>query len=368
MLTISVNWLINPFSLYGSPIFSNLNSDKIDFLKYLRLTKIYDVIVQKPDTIIVGTSRSGRGLSSQHSAWAGSSVYNLALPGITMYEALRVIQHAHASHSLRRVVLGLDFRMFNVSNVHTSFSEDRLLVDRNGQRNSGYLHARLSDLIATLLSGDALEASLRTIRYQGWTADMLFPDGRWDRIRPGYDHAKAFEFFHRESNARLSEVGGELTGLDQLRALIRFAHREHIDLNMLVSPSHGMHWLLIDELGLLNRFEDLRRVLVNINDQEALLAKSAPFPILDFSGINAYSNEPVPNEDSNNSSMRWFWDPVHYKKEVGDIILQQILENPVSSGAVPEFGVQLSASMLEEHFTAQRRALAKFRASLHLPD
>ncbi len=45
--------------------------------------------------------------------------------------------------------------------------------------------------------------------------------------------------------------------------------------------------------------------------------------LLDFSGFNQFTLESVPNRRG--QLMRWYWEPSHYRKELGEIILAQIL-------------------------------------------
>ena len=66
-----LNWFVNPYSIYSSPKIEGINKDKTEFLNHLRLTKAYQVSRQKPTSIILGTSRSGRGLDPDHPGWGG---------------------------------------------------------------------------------------------------------------------------------------------------------------------------------------------------------------------------------------------------------------------------------------------------------
>jgi hypothetical protein len=276
-----------------------------------------------------------------------------------MYENLRLLQHAHAASGLGQVLLGLDFRLFNESYVNRAFSEDRMLVRATGERNTAVYSTILADLFGTLLSLDALQGSVNTVRFQGWNAETLFAGGRWDRKNPAYNHQDAFRAYTNASIRRFSKVPDSLEGLEDFRRLVRFAHREDIDVRMFISPSHVIHWLLVQRMGLWPRFQQLKRELVKINIDEARRIGRDPFPLWDFSGVNSVTVELVP-PDGEDEHMEWFWESVHYKAALGDVILENVLARQERSGVIDDFGVNLVQIDLEGHLASQSQRLADF--------
>lgn len=326
------NWLINPFSLYESPNITGLNQDKVDFIKHLRLSKPRALEKTRANIIILGTSRAGRGLSSDHKAFENDRVYNLALPGIGIYEMYRYLQHAHAANKLDKVILTLDFRTFHDNKPSSAFSDTRLLVDNQNQSSGlAYLQTYFFDTMSTLFSVDALGASLKNIKQQDWNSQKLFPDGRWDRKTENINHQKFFMAYTQSTIERLKEYSKEdnsrPAGFSYFRNIISFAHENNIELHMAISPSHAWHWQTYKLMGLQNQFFQLKRKIVSINKQIATRYDKSPFPIWDFSGYNSISIEPVPVDKD--IQMNWFWESVHYKKSLGDLLLSRIfsLEN-----------------------------------------
>ena len=110
--TAAINWLVDPYGVFVPPRIAGLNAIKPAFVEHLRLTIPYAIERLRPDGLILGTSRAGRGFSTTHPSWHGLKVYNSALPAASIYEMRRLLQHAHAVHPLQRVVLGLDHRVF----------------------------------------------------------------------------------------------------------------------------------------------------------------------------------------------------------------------------------------------------------------
>ena len=55
--------------------------------------------------------------------------------------------------------------------------------------------------------------------------------------------------------------------------------------------------------------------------------------------------------------MKWFWESVHYKKSLGDLIIQRIFNNNDSNSTIPDdFGILLTPSNIEKHLKNLREA------------
>ena len=90
---------------------------------------------------------------------------------------------------------------------------------------------------------------------------------------------------------------------------------------------------------------------VQINTEESSRAGRPAFAVWDFSGAYGPSLEPVPKDA--NAKMRWYWEPVHYKRELGDLMLNRILRD-IRSPEWPGFGVNLEAGNIEAHLAGLR--------------
>ena len=138
-------WLVDPYRLYESPEIKGFNAIKVEAMNSLRLTKAWLVKEKRPTAIILGTSRAGRGLSTQHPVWESDQTYNLSLPATTVYEFLRLFQHANSLTSIEKMVVALDYRSFVGSDQFDEPFESRLAVTSDGDRNNKYLRAYLHD-------------------------------------------------------------------------------------------------------------------------------------------------------------------------------------------------------------------------------
>ncbi|MDP1678937.1 MAG: hypothetical protein Q8L02_02210 [Candidatus Nitrotoga sp.] len=370
-LVALLNWLVNPFSIFDTPAIPRFNSNKPVYVDHLRLTHVYKVERLQPECILLGTSRTGRGLAPDHPVLANLKCYNLALPAISMYEMRRYLQHAQAVRPQKLVLLSMDFRVFStVPDLSGAFSEERLMVNSKGEKQFNLFSSRLPDLASSLISLPALLASLTTIRKQAWVKDTLAADGYWKPLTDRFDHLTAFRAYTQNSAQRFNELRQNENifrkNTEELRLLLREAYGIGTDVKLLIPPSHAWHWQTLWLSGLWPRFEELKHQLVSINEEEALRAGRETFPVWDFSGAYGPALEKLPATKT--ETMRWFWEPVHYKRALGDVVLSSVMG--VAEHDAPEFagyGVILDGAGLERHL-GRLRTLQQAYAASHPDD
>lgn len=343
-----------------------------------RIYKARQVNALKPQAVILGSSRAS-ALSADHPGWSATPVFNLALPASVIYEDLRYFQHAHAARPLRQVVLGLDLLMFNgLQGPHKGFAEERLNVDRYNRP----LPWSNSDWVASLLSVDALKDSYETI------VPMLKGRPRPDRagkarrrpdgaegggapLRPLFQITELrfmaggniwFPSPRRAFSLRDSE-SGQLT-IEHYRQLLALAYRDDIDLRLFISPVHARLLEAKYAVGLWPTFERWKRLLVETNEQAAQAAGKPPFPLWDFSGYNSYTTEAVPLASDPVQRMRWYRESSHYTRELGDRILDRVLETAAGTVAARDsFGVRLTSATIERHLARIRAERRRYLAT-----
>jgi hypothetical protein len=322
-----VNAAIDPYGIMNAPKIQGLNDLKPRQFANVRLFKAIDVIEQRPKTILLGSSRSDWGLDPGHPAFVAKPVYNLGLVGPNMYEVRRYFEHALANQpDLKQVVLGLDFFMFNQYKVNSvDFDEKRL-----GQR-----FIRLEDLLKTTLSTDALNASIETIEasFQSDASYLYTSSGKRfvyggklkESMRTRFETSIA-EYLNTEGYYKRFKLSQAF--LADLRTLVEVCKARNIDLKVFISPSHAMQSEALRKAGLWSEFEAWKREVVKIT------------PVWDFSGYNSVTTEPVSDRMTN------FWDSSHYRKEVGDLVLNRLFAHALEQ--VPDdFGVLLTTETVE---------------------
>ncbi len=321
------NYIIDPYGIFNSPKLQKFNDAKIKKDDNDRLFKTVDIIKRKPDTIILGSSRTKQGINPENPVFKGKNTYNLGINGSNLYEVKRYLQHAIANNKkIDLVVFGVDFFMFNklVENQPT-YNENRLEKT----------HIYYQDIINNLFSLDAVIASAETLEKSikkdedfnygknGFMPSRKVDDGKtkW-RFEQGinvyYDFHNEYEFSNQH--------------LENFREIVKICQENNIELKIFISPSHATQWEAIRQTGQWETFEDWKRKLVQIS------------PVWDFSGYNSITTEAIAN------TMNYYVDNSHYNEAVGNLILNRIYNENIDT-MPQDFGVLITPENIEQHLT-----------------
>ena len=329
------NIAIDPYGIFNSPKITGLNYSKPAQWNNTRLFKAIDIIRVKPMAVFLGSSRTDYGLSPNHPALSSyQPAYNLSLTSATPYELLQYFKHLLVNQSdLKLIIIGLDEFMFNSFNKNSAdFSEKRL--------EKRYL--TLQDALNTTLSFNALSTSIETIKYSKKFPNYIVysPKGQFN-LRP-IDQDKS------KTNYRIRRTIGiyfksfpqgyslDKKYLENLKEIIHLCKKHSIKIKIFISPFHATRSEAILTAGHWKEYENMKRELVKI------------IPVWDFSGYNSITTEPI------NNDMKNYIDASHYRKEVGDLVLNRLLDYQTEK--IPkDFGVMITSENIEFH-------LAKIRA------
>ncbi len=109
-------------------------------------------------------------------------------------------------------------------------------------------------------------------------------------------------------------------------------------------------------------FEEFRRKLITVNGKVALQNNKSPFILWDFAGYHQLTTETVPNNPK--VKMKWYWDSSHYKKELGDIVLDRMFDGNFSGGLdYQDFGIKLTSQNIEDHLAKLRTEREQWRST-----
>ncbi|MCL1464463.1 hypothetical protein [Argonema galeatum] len=341
LLFLLFNVVVDPYGVINSPVISRVNRLKPEINNHVMLYKAVAVTRIKPKVIFLGSSRTEFGLDPKHPVFANStSTYNLALTGANIYPAMRYFKHAIANQpNLQQVVIGIDLFMFsNLSEIPSDFSEARL--DRET--------IVPLDAVNVIFSLDAFQASRDTIdinKKDSKSIGYFYPDGRRDEryyVKHVYENKPTPVIFKEVINKnhfrapeedKNYQVSNSL--LSNFKTIVTICQQRNIDLKILISPSHATEWEALRVRGLWPIFEQWKREIVKI------------VPVWDFSGYNSITTEAIGN------NMKNYIDNSHYRKEVGDLVLNRIFN--YNEESVPaDFGVLLTPENIESHLAKIR--------------
>ena len=243
--------------------------------------------------------------------------------------------------------------------------------------NKTLVHA--NDMLRLVFSATALKDSLVTILRQSEPAAF---DDAGGRLFGGQD--EALRRLGGAGNLIRARLGGEdwrpwlplrklmycftntdsgMTMFDPFRLMLRRAYAEGTDLRLFVTPAHAVNRVLLQALGLGDRYELWLKELVRINEEEAAQAGRQPLPLWDFSDANTITRDPVP-VSSDPTPMRWYWEHSHYRKATGDLMLDRVLGYSDPKRRMPaDFGVRLTSANVDRHIARAKADLQAWAAA-----
>ena len=357
--TVTFNRIMNPYSVFDGPLLDGINVKKPAFQDHLRMAKAMEVRRIKPTAISLGTSRKERGIDPNHSGWSEDITYNLGLSSSTLYEAYRYMQHANTIQPLNKVVLMLDFIMFDASKERSiaEFNEERLMVSSEGKK----LGADWTDTLLSLFTLDALIDSVEVLLGQDGPQKYLkngMHNPVYEEINYVLQHRKSFDMINKGYVPKYDKwvlSTNKLDNLDVYQKILSYAHENNIELFIGVSPIHAELLEVIFDTGKWKLFEQWKVHLVNFNEKVAKKYNKESHQLMDFSDYNLFTTESVPLEDDYSTKMKWYWESSHYKKELGDIVLCRLFNNKSSECLdIPNFGVELSTETINSHLNTIR--------------
>jgi len=355
MLSVGTfNFLVDPYGLFRFVDSTGFNHIKPKSGGHGDIVKAYQVLRVRPQALILGNSRAEVGFDPTHQAWPFQPAYNLALPGTGTHTSLLYLQHVlaatHRENQLKTVVWGLDFMDFLVDRTtlqrQSNAINQRLLGDHGN--GTGRTLQGIKDGTEALLTLSALLDSIQTLTSQhtpfsGDLTPMGFnpmldylkitaDEGYWAVFRQK-DIANTRLYLGRPKD--IFEIEGHSSpALRDLREVIQLCRENNINLHLVIYPYHAHLLEVIRLTGHQPAFETWKRALVASSDATP---GYEPIPLWDFSQINEITSEQVPPEGDRQSKMRWYWEAGHFKRELGDLVLNRVFsfkDNPENLGVM----------------------------------
>lgn len=380
--TAALNYLVDPYGLFDSERIEGFNAIKPTAANHVRMAKPYQIISFLPKTVIAGNSRTEMGLDPLNDCWSEEQrpVFNIGLPGASIYIQTRTLQHATLENDSKLVLWGLDFLDFlgaqkggsdpNHWPVRKAAFEDRLRVNADGSENFSFVWKRLEDQLGALFSLDTLKDSFHTLLKQ---KNHRTSSIRRDGFNPAFDYldiitweGQGVLFQQKNQNLarRFTRPGLKLyqedtqwsKDFENVRRFLLFAKKNEMRVVLFINPYHADYLSLLELTGLWPMFEAWKLQLTDIAD-------TFEVELWDFSGINALSIEQAPVLGDKTSTLQWFWEPAHYKKEYGDLMLSRMLKLRCDSGGAGPVGIQLTKQNINKHIARSSRYMTDYKTS-----
>lgn len=349
-LVAAFNAVADPYGIHRLVVRPGFNLVKPGQQNHLRMEKAYVVRELRPRALILGSSRAENALRPDHPIFAAQPCYNLALSGASLREIHAYLRHAQFFAPVKEAVVGLDFFMAHAWYPSApDFDEARLCT---------WFYPK--DYTDTLLTLDAVNASILTLQSQKTATNFLFPNGMQNPdfrastapLPPQRALCQRIEGIFLEhtwhpkgkKDFAWSKPGETRTFFDELREMLEFARAHGIRLALYISPSHARIDQTLCEEGLWDFCEEWKR---------RIAGQCAEFgvPLWDFSGAFGFNTEPIPPATAPAGTMHWWAETSHFTPALGDVILSRL-----NGAAAPDFGEKITPENIDAHLARIREA------------
>jgi hypothetical protein len=342
-LVASINFVVDPYAITGFPRIPDFNEYKAEINEHTRVMKKYQPFHASSNGLIVGNSRVEMGIAPAYDCFTreGMVVYNLGIPGAGVRTQLAYATNVIYQQPIKTVFLSVDFTDFisieQQSHETQSASQQAAASDFKftplGEHNPHYRRSVVRDYFKSLFSLDALSASIKTV--------LLQSSSSADRDDKGFNPARDFDYavsiegpraLFEQKMASLREKysrpwflrdaqGGLNPEFADIDAFLDLAAARGIKVYLFTNPFHDSFWELLRTRGHMPAYVDWMQSMENLVRKH----QNVSIEFWDFSEDSPYIHESVPAAGVRAGPLQWFWEPAHYRRELGDIMVDAML-------------------------------------------
>lgn len=333
-LLASTNLLIDPYgTLWGAAKAWPLERVFASFYPYLSKPTVF--ADADPDTVLFGNSRVAYGFDPLHAEWPSSlgDGFNYGIPSARMTNTAPYFETVLRATSPETVILGMDYFFdWRSSSTQEESPPSEVMALASGRGPWARSLARAEDILATTVSITTLRNSVKTILFQrkmagyginkaGYSPQLELSCATACGDRTAIEEVtrkiRTYRLGYLQPGKRAEKpaINGNIVALEQ--ALSR-AQERGIRVVVILYPYHVSLLDTIQVSGFWPDFQRWKRAIV-----EATSAYDG-VSVLDFSVVSDYSAEPIPGPDAKTQLMQWYFDPGHFRPELGDRILQNV--------------------------------------------
>ncbi len=342
------NYLVDPYRFFNSPTINNVNALKTYGGK-IRIRKPIRVRQEQPTTLILGSSRGGRGLSCKQ-LQKSDGCYNASFKGITPYELLRSTEHSLVVSDIERMILQFSFITFNEHVRNKDGYDDEMLARPERGLNFALRKKHFEKKLYALFSYEAWRDARHTVNFQnkrkGWFSTGVWhmdADGSWEEERavdadPEWllsQQRKRWSTSYKRIDGNLADLARTLQKKPQrfdyhyktFAKLLDQVYARGIKVDIVLPPSHEDILLALNRYELWPHVERWKRQIIAVNERVAAQYGVEPYPVWDFGGFHHYATEPNWEQLELGQEMQWFVDVVHFNRALGGKMLGAVESN-----------------------------------------
>lgn len=349
LFVASLNYIVDPYGIFDTKFFKNKPEQHIN----IRLVKASKVLKLKPVSISLGTSRTEFAYDPNHKYFSKPS-YNLAVSSASLYETRVYLEKTLAQAKLKQVLLVLDWIMFNSEKMKQTYDfEEYFYPDK---------------FYKYLLSTDLFNTSLKTIRKQkkinpylengqrDWYSEQETINKMGGHLNTTIKYEKKYYRTSKyKSNTNIYQ-DTKKSSFEDFRKILELCYKNDIKVDIIFGPSHIRQWEAYDYYQDINTWYKWKKEIVFFVEEIANKEGKTPYRIMDFAVYHELTAEEVPSNPK--EKMKYYWEASHYKKELGDIVLDRLLG--LSPSLYEDFGVEVNSKNIALHIENLKQDRKKF--------
>jgi len=355
-LVSAVNYRVDPYLLHqwDTPLVQRLRPT---YEKLAVWGKTYAVARYRPAVVYIGNSRTEMGLpTGVHALFEGKSVFNSAVSGASIGDAILLAEHAARVSHVDTMVWGIDAPSFSLE-LGSAGVEPALT-----EGGPAFFARRALLNIKRGLTVDMTRDTWRILSgsYDGACLSSLALHGQRDqscitsRNHGWAGTARAFTPRLQEFGDGLGPTAPALQAFDtSVGKLCRGGTR----LRLYINPTHALTLDALYWRGKWDAMQQWQRDLAQMAGRYR--RQGCDVRVYDFSGFNSITSEPIP-QVTGAREMRYYWEASHYRDNVGRFILARLFGGAPRPPA--DFGVELTESGIAAHHAAMRAARERYHA------
>jgi len=376
---IAFTALVNPYQYLDAKGFENINTMKFKNFSSLFTTQPYRFERHPARNLIIGNSRAGSMFASSHPAWGEGDAFNYFIPGGDTKTLFYALKHASANREIQKLVISLDFTMFNEHKGSNRMESDAAtFIRQTGPPHQKWLR-RLRDKLGLFLSWQAISDSIFVLKHQSEVdhnrdnISYISDSGEWFQVqgRKRIVHRQFMTvakthmtiIWHPKNSPRftLSVDPGEYDSpMYYFEAILDAVYRNNINAQIVINPVHAYITEAMHTIGLWEDFERWKRALVRVTENAAQRANRPALPLWDFASYNRINTELIaPKTSYKKKPPRYYMDGSHPNQKAGNYVLRALWlgRDPL------EAGEKMTAENIEQHLLNIRARRERYKRS-----
>jgi hypothetical protein len=309
------NLIVDPYRIFARDIMLERKIEKPRPEQYQRQIRTELAKKMPSENLIMGNSTLEIGIDPDDPTLnVLGTIFNHAIAGNTIGEMHRALNPLLASFKPKRIIVNLAFSDYVMSGTKT-------------EKERG-VAASVNLIFRSLFSVDSSIASLETITlpYRKFPQTLSAAGHNPMRDYQGHAQTSGYGVLFTTANARIESVlikyenGRGLASLEtsmamhQVDVFIERLKEENINVLFVMPPLHSNYINNLYNHGLGSAYEHWKN---HLTKKIMSLNRPNQFKILDFGCESAATLEPIPKIGDRKTTMRFFWDPEHFKSTLG---------------------------------------------------